>query len=309
MLSVVIPYRNEDMLGFTLHRLRDTIKVEYEAICVDDGSNRYIRIPDPPRNTVQISNPEPIGNCFSRDRGIHLAKYDIVLVIDAHMNFWPNDWSEVMVQHIIDNPTHIGCPYSLQLAPDRMDMEDATGRYRGAHLVVKDVDSSGRRRILPCIWNAHIDEPGPIGCVLGGAYIFRKDWYIERLQSPWKHLRGWGHSEPTLSLINYLMGGENVLLDAEIGHMYRTGGDAPYASRVYNLTFNQLFLANVVVWDEDDILEMIEHMHLSNGADDAAAMLTLERSSYRQYKRYLRDNAPRSWWDYKREWMNPERNY
>ena len=224
------------------------------------------------------------------------------------MNFWDDGWARKMVDYIEANPTHIGCSYSLQLAEGRMEMDKATGIYRGAHLVATDTDSHRRNRVLPCIWNQR-GEVGPIGCVLGGAYVFRRDWYWEALQRPWRHLKGWGHSEPVLSLINWLMGGENVLLDVEIGHMYRTGGNAPYSTRVFHMVYNQLFLVNVGVWDEDDLIEMIQHLALGRTADEQFALMALEKSSYRQYRRYLRDNAPRDWWDYKREWMNPNVKY
>ena len=71
MLSIVIPYRNEAKLGFTCAAIQRTCNVEYELILVDDGSTHTTVIPNPPKSTLELRNPKPVGNCYSRDRGLN----------------------------------------------------------------------------------------------------------------------------------------------------------------------------------------------------------------------------------------------
>lgn len=308
MLSIIIPYRNEDMLPFTIQRIKETCDVKHEIIVVNDGGKTYA-LPD---DVIQLAHAEPVGNCFSRHVGIKAAVYEHCLVLDAHMNFWPDDWATRITEYLTVNPNHIICAKCAQLRPNEMDMEQISGYYWGAHLSFKDIDSVPRRRVLPCKWNRS-HEFGTIGCVLGGAYGFRRDWYLNNLGGPWQYLRGWGSSEPVLSLINYMQGGESVLMDIEIGHMFRTGqyNLVPYRTFVSNIIFNMVWLAEVAVDDKDDLNEMIEHLQLKprSNHDDAVALQTLDRSGYEEYRETLRDTALRSWADYKNEWMNPEKEY
>jgi glycosyltransferase involved in cell wall biosynthesis len=309
MLSVVVPYRNEEMLAFTIQRLHETIRVPYEIITVDDGSDQPVEIPAGVKN---IRLDESTGVDFARHTGIEAARYDTVLIIDAHMNFWDDDWSERLVDYCAGHPTHVGCVVTLGLEPGRLEMEEARGRYVGAHIIPAEiVDDPGlhyvfARRILVDKWNKR-SEPGEVGSVLGGAYFLNRRWYLESLHSPWEELRGWGFSEANISLPNFLMGGKNVCLDIEMGHMFRHA--SPFPTHIHRVLFNELYLAHVVIPDKEERRKLIAQLALPDDEVARAAQSLLDSSIHPWYGRYLVEKGKRTWQEYKDEWMNPDRVY
>jgi len=307
-ISIIIPYRNEDRLAWTVDRIHETCKIRHEIICVDDGSDRPV---DRPALAKHIGHDDPIGNCFSRHKGIMAARYKTVLLLDAHMNFWDDDWAPRLDDWSRANPKDIGCSVSLHLRPDRMEMERAVGKYWAAHIRDMDIDSSRRRRVLPVIWNKCHDTNAEVGSILGGAYVMQRQWYIDGLLGIWLHLLGWGSSESTLSIANYLMGGRNVLLDVEIGHMYRAEHKqaVPYQTITANLIYNMLFLAHVVVWDDDELGQMIQHLSLKRDEKGRCAVKLLDLSPWKTYRLHYQVHGKKTWHDYKQEWMNKDRRY
>jgi glycosyltransferase involved in cell wall biosynthesis len=309
MLSVVVPYRNEDMLSFTVQRLHETIRVPYEIITIDDSSDQPVEIPAGVKN---IRIDEPTGVDFARHTGIDAARYDTVLVIDAHMNFWDDDWSERLIDYNVNHPTHVGCVVTLGLEYGRLEMEKAHGRYFGAHIIPAEiVDESNlhyvfARRVLVDKWNTTC-KPGEIGSVLGGAYFMSRRWYLETLLSPWEELRGWGFSEANISIPNFLMGGSNVCLDIEMGHMFRHS--SPFPTFIHAVLFNELYLAHVVIPDEAERNELIGQLALPDDVVTQGAWELLNKSIHRWYGRYLVEKGERTWEDYKIMWMDPDREY
>jgi len=309
MLSVIVPYRNEEMLGFTVQRLHETIKIPYEIILVDDGSDAPGEIPP---GVTNIRFEKPYGAQFARHKGIEAAQFDTVFIIDAHMNFWDDDWAERLVDYNKSNPTHVGCAITLGLEPGRMEMEKAQGRYMGAHVIPRetrdepDLHYIHARRILVDRWN-HRKGPGEVGCIMGGAYIMSRKWYLETLLSPWAELYSWGYLEGNISIPNYLLGGLNICLDIEVGHMFRPS--SPFQAYIHAILFNELYLAHVVIPDEKERDELIAHLELPDDAITQEAWRLLDRSIHRYYRDYLIENGVRTWEEYKTEWMDPEREY
>ncbi len=309
MLSVVIPHRNETFLGFTVRRLQETVRVPLEIITVDDGSDQPYEIP---RGVRHIRFAKPIGAQFARNTGIEAASFDTVLIIDAHMNFTDDDWAQKLVDYNRANPSHVGCPIMRSLTPERMEMEDARGRYYGAHIIPFDeredeeLHPADRRRILVDKWNKRKGVQ-QVGCVLGGAYFLSRRWYQERLLSPWAELRGWGYLEANISIPNYLLGGENVCLDIEIGHMFRP--QQPFPNNLANVLYNELYLAHVVIPDVAEREALLGRLDLPDDPISREVQCQLDRSVARWYGRYLVENGSRTWEDYKKVWMDPDRIY
>ena len=309
MLSVVIPFRNEDMLSFTVRRLEETVTVPLEILVVDDASDQPVEIPP----GVQLLRfDRPTGAQRARHVGIAQAKHSTVLVIDAHMNFWDQDWAPGFVDYSRSNPKHVGCLTMLPLTREQMLMEKAKGRYFGAHIIPFDENKNlspedpMRRRILVDKWN-RTREPGEVGSVLGGAYFFQRDWYLDGLKGPWEELLGWGFLEANISIPNYLLGGTNVCIETEIGHMFRPS--TPYASDLGRMLFNQLYLAQVVIPDIKERKALLAQLELPDNAVTRRAEAYLKRSIFRWYRRYLLEEGQRTWQQYKEQWMDPDRVY
>ena len=309
MLSIVIPHRNEDMLPFTVQRLQETLTITHEIIVVDDGSDQPSEVP---AGVKAIRFDRPTGAQRARHTGIEAAGFDTVLVIDAHMNLWDKDWASGLVDYSRSHPSHVGCLTMLALEPGRMAMEDAKGKYHGAHLLPFDlfdqpeVHYSIRRRILVDKWNrAH--TTGEVGCVLGGAYFFNRAWYRETLMCPWEELLGYGYLEANISIPNYLLGGKNVCIDVEIGHMFRPA--APYLNDLSRFLFNELYLAHAVIPDDGERDQLIAQLELPDDPLTRRAWANLDRSICRWYCEYLVEQGKRSWEQYKEEWMAPDHRY
>ena len=244
-LSVILTNRNEAMCVFTCKRILESATCPVQVIVVDDGSTRALR--DMPAEVLMIEQPEPIGLAYCRDVGMLAAKHEACLVLDAHMNFHDDDWAPYCRDFAIDNPRALGCAVSVHLDSDpgntpaqQMDMvhrwtvvnqgreKEPRGRskYYGARIELRDPKYF---RPFPCKWNGRYQDliadgtPGTIQTILWGAYVLNRQWYIDGLKRPWELNRGWGTSEQTISIPNWLCGGESMLLPVEIGHQYRTG--------------------------------------------------------------------------------------
>ena len=303
MLTVVIPFRNEDMLDFTIRRIQETADVPVEIITVDDGSDVKIKYPMPDQ---AITLSDPVGNCFARDIGIEAASNDAVFIIDAHMNF-PPGWASWLVDNFnAGSKKRVSCTVCPVLNREDMEMRPGRSKYHGAYLKWTDT-SFGRRRALPNKWGPFV-APCQVGCVLGGAYLLSRDWYMQ-LGRPWKYMRDWGHSEQIISLVNYLVGGENWILDIEIGHMFRTGkfNEVPYRTFLHNIYYNQQVVLDVCVDSKADSKQLSAHIALDieeHGMTQAIAR-QLREVKVAGYAEWVRKTSVRTWEQYKSEWIEP----
>jgi glycosyltransferase involved in cell wall biosynthesis len=301
-LSIIIPTRNEDMLGFTLKRLAETRgKAELETIVIDDGSGQAIPMVQGIGLRI-IRLAQSIGLDYCRDTGIMEAKADTCLILDAHMNFHDGVWAAAVVDYAKSNPNHIACTVSVQLTPEDMEMRANRGRYYGADLISYEWDGN-RHTIFPPKWRKDT-EPGEIQCVLGANYLLSRKRYVETLNRPWHLLFGWGTSEAAISIINWLMGGTNVLLPVEIGHMYRTGQSnrVPYRTQLADIYHNQLWLLHALPLPDKTRVELLGHIQrnpMSQQVEDRINQL-LSRSGPARY----RQAAPwvRSWQEWEERW-------
>ena len=333
-LTVVIPARNEDLMPYTVRRLRDSRQgVPLQIIVIEDGSGRdYGLLPQPSPGCEMdyIRLAGPVGLCFGRDMGIAAAKYETCLVLDAHSNFHDDDrWAEQMIAWSQANPTHLGCAISVQLDCDirntddeKMDMatrklwDEQTGvaymtgrsRYWGARLDLFDICSNGRFTIFPSKWYgvakeaAQAGRPGIIQTILGGAYVLNREWYMEGLGRPWANNLGWGTSEQTISIPNWLLGGESVLLPIEVGHMYRTGKQAtvPYRTHWAHIYYNQMKLAWSLPVPDELLQQLVAWISKNKNFSQAIRGMTMELlgvAEPHKYKAYLA-KAPRTWDEY-----------
>ena len=134
-----------------------------------------------------------------------------------------------------------------------------------------------------------------------------RGWYLDRLQAPWSELKGWGLLESNISLPNYLLGGTNVCLDIEIGHMFRK--NSPFQTDLHNLLFNELYLIHTVVPDQIERELLVAKLALPNDQITRTAWAMLRRSICAWYRQYLFEEGTRTWDDYKTDWMDPCKVY
>jgi glycosyltransferase involved in cell wall biosynthesis len=322
-LSIVIPCRNERLLGFTVSRLHDTVRVPYEVIVVDDGSDQRQHFEG--IDAQLMRNNRPIGVDFARDVGIAAARYEAILTIDGHMNFPDDDWSRRIVDHVHSHPADIGCAACPRLSEDQLELDAVAEVHYGAQLHHREpavqiaVQENGVERkaalqtILPAHWSddnrdraaLQPDEAVEIGCILGAAYTLSRSRYMGELRRPWRHLRGWGSGEQHVSLPNYLLGGRSVLLPISIGHVFRADlASVPYRTDVAYILYNNVRLAHLVMPEAecaDEVGWVLSHWRGTRV--ESVVNQQLASSNWRQYRNHLAA-GPRSWEDYQQQWMD-----
>ena len=134
---------------------------------IDDASDQPVEQPAGPR---YIGFSRPQGSHAAIHSGIEAASNDTIFILDAHMNFWDDDWARRLVDYNRAYPHHVACGICLGLEPDRMAMEAAKGRYYGAYLLLTEAYNHPslhpvlQRRLLADRWNKSA-AVGEIGCI------------------------------------------------------------------------------------------------------------------------------------------------
>lgn len=208
-VTVIIPARVEKYLGWTIDNVKRTAPGA-EIIVIHDGWTDGILKRDDIIRHVPWVTPQGVGQ--SREFGIMAASNDACVLLDAHMDFIPG-WIEAMQDELSKNKKAIICTKSAVLREDRMNINNPEKIQGGAAIMF---DST-----VPFDpdWQPH--KPGEVQCILGGAYMLSRDWYINGLKRPWHNAYGWGSSEQVISLVNWFLGGQNILADCLSGHLYR----------------------------------------------------------------------------------------
>lgn len=213
-LSVIITVRgDEPLINKTIANIMAEVGCPVEVIVVYDGE---------PTMTTELADQVLIhrkvrGVGPSRHKGIEAAKYPVVFLTDAHMNFSKGFGLEVL-KHYDDaeNAKDLTCGVSYGVSDDLM-FDKKQGRY-GCRFVEVSKEPGNEVWVMSGKWADQ--EPGEIGCVYGACYAFKKSWY-KKIGEPLNVLRGWWGDEEYLSLATRLSGGRCVLLDFKAGHLFR----------------------------------------------------------------------------------------
>jgi glycosyltransferase involved in cell wall biosynthesis len=228
--TVVIAERNEPDLDNTVENIKKTQK-HANVFVVNDKSGK--------------------GPGFCRHAGINHVEEDIVIIVDAHMRF-PEGALDKMAEYIAANPTHVACAKCHHNA--EMTFDDSP--YCGARICWKSQERNQYWSISGK-WR-EVSSTGLIGCVMGACYGFNRQRYLEVMGAPWQVFKGWGMDEESLSIINWLCGGENVLLDIEVAHMHRVQSQLPYkltSQQACGVWANRLALLEMLPMSSKDRIE------------------------------------------------------
>lgn len=119
-ISVVIPCRNtERYLAEALRSVRDQSLTPLEVVVVDDGSSdgsAAIAAADP---MVRLDRQPPLGIGAARNRGVELARGEVIAFLDAD-DLWPLDSLMVRMCRLMASPDLDGVygPTEQFLSPD-----------------------------------------------------------------------------------------------------------------------------------------------------------------------------------------------
>lgn len=215
-LSVITTVRgDEPQTARTLHNAASKAGCPVELIVVFDG-----QLPDENLEADQLlAHTTPRGIGPSRHRGIMAAKYEVVLLVDAHMNF-EQDYGQKILHHyrLKKHAKDITCGRCIPAHPDLEPMAGTDG-YTGARFALKSEESGGEKWCLSGKWSEQSVD-NEIGCVFGACYSFRREWY-KKIGEPLNLLAGWFGDEEYLSIASWLAGGRCFLLDYWVSHLFR----------------------------------------------------------------------------------------
>lgn len=246
MPTIVIPYRNEELLPETLTGIRQTAN-DVEIIAVDDCSDYEI---DTRCADRVIRFEQPRGLCQGRHAGIEAASYDEVICLDSHMGFMANEWEETLAKAVRKNPTALINGISVRMNEENRDPLWHWSRCRaevGARFIESQTRSNGQREVMARKWlgTRQFGALYEIPCMLGGVYALNKQYYLDKLAGIWQYHDGWGFSEQLICLAQHFVGNPIYCCGkAPVGHMYRTGKQStvPYQMAMSRVFHNQALL-------------------------------------------------------------------
>lgn len=216
-LSVITTIRgDEPRAEQTLVNMAQKAGCPVEVIAVFDGQM-------PPHEELPcdqlLVHTTPRGIGPSRHRGIKAAKYSVVLLVDAHMDF-EQDYGKIILNHyrLKKHAKDVTCGRCIPALADLTPMSGSEG-YTGARFTLKSEETGGEKWCLSGKW-ADQEVNSEIGCVFGACYAFTKKWYDE-IGEPLNLLNGWFGDEEYLSIASWLAGGRCYLLDYWVSHFFR----------------------------------------------------------------------------------------
>lgn len=193
-IAVVCAWRKgEDDLEATVESAKQAVCAGAKIITVEDTSAQ--------------------GPGRTRHRGIEAATdAEVIVIVDSHMRFKGHALAELAANAAGGG----GVVCALTYHNERCAFDGKP--YAGARIVYRAKD--GRTfTALAGKWGRG-NEPGPCGCVMGGCYAFRRDWYYE-VGQPLSMLPGWGCDEEALSIASWMSGKTPRCIGAEVAHLYR----------------------------------------------------------------------------------------
>ena len=243
-ITIIMPFLNEGNWPYrTIQSIYDTANPDlFEIIAIDDGSKElydFSRFPD----VKYVRNVNRMGVDGCRHYGSTLATTDRLLIIDAHMLFYPNtNWLDKIIDCINREENTAWCFTCVGIGYGNEDIYRPQGKYYGADLKLyteKEKDRPCRQIIEPVWASKKPDIEGEISVILGANYAFSKRWFdhIHGL----KGLKSWGSSEPSMSIKTWLSGGScKINIKVEMAHLFRD--NAPYATNISDLVYNKIYL-------------------------------------------------------------------
>ena len=256
-VSVIIAARDEEFLQNTLLSLTNmVVKSLFEVIIIDDCSSNPVTIDSgffPNVKVLRNKVQRGVGFCF--DRGVSVAKGDIVVLMGSDVIVKDSSWILKVMKYVMDNPDSIGCSVCLSLDPEHLDPNKPANEKKryGANLLpfltTEDIPSdseilkwnSYHIEIFEGQWRKDIpqDNVSEVPCIYGAFYFTTKQWYDAIHGWDFSHMR-WGGLEPWISIKNWLYGGMcHVVHDLETGHIFeKSERMKPYKKTMENLAKN-----------------------------------------------------------------------
>ncbi len=252
-LTVVIPFLNEGAeIINTVRSIRETAKNRVDILVINDHSTdaypyeQYLS----QFNVRYIHNRIRLGAALSKEKGVRNCHTKYFLLLDAHMRFFQEDWDNILVSLLNNNPNRILCCQTIPLhvVNGEVVINENYTHCHGAYL------SFDEKEYNPGIhWSAHdkVENHGldddRIPAVLGAGYS-SSCFYWEKIGGL-VGLRHYGCEEAFISIKSWMEGGGCYLINnISIGHLYRV--NSPFEIRQAEYVYNYLFILNSIFPEE-----------------------------------------------------------
>jgi glycosyltransferase involved in cell wall biosynthesis len=262
-LTIVIPFLNEgENVWRTVASIRATESKHSHIILINDGSNDgydYGKVAEL-FDCALVVHEDRHGVAACRDEGVSMAATKCVMLLDAHCEFYKNNWDDQILLVLSENfKCILGFQTSILWESYDNKAKDHSNTF-GARLAV-DGD-----HIMQVTWSYKDPDPGSnlveIACVLGGAYAINRDYYM-RLHGL-QGLHRYGLDEELLSLKVHASGGKCLLLkDVVIGHVYRS--HAPYTLDNESIVHNLILVLSLFL-EGKTLQKMLDRLHDKYGS-------------------------------------------
>jgi glycosyltransferase involved in cell wall biosynthesis len=236
----------------TLDSLFVNLDDEINIIVINDASddkyNYDNKIPKY-KNINYIKNRKRLGVAKSREIGVSFCETPYFLFLDAHMRFYNNSWSQIIIKELEKDDRCILCAQTRFLKnKGGIIEEDLTqGISFGAYLNLHDP-----LHFFELLWlmkqppSAKDELIIDIPCIIGAGYACSTR-YWHHIKGLWG-LKSYGLDEAYLSIKIWLEGGRcRLLKNVEIGHIYRK--NAPYSIENVSQIYNKILLLYLLTPD------------------------------------------------------------
>ena len=233
-VSFVIVARDEPpaLLEMTVQGLlRTSADYAREIVVVDDGSFAPVFLDENPELRV-VRNAAPIGTAKARRYGIAITHGDVLVTLDAHMQFAP-DWLAKMLPHVDSGAL---------LCASWWDYELTHPLCWGADFLWCGERNYAAGKSPGLAFQHRTQYPGvgsvEVPMLIGACYMMLRESYT-RLGGFSPFFRTWGKLEQDLSLRAWLIGaGVRCVTSAHVGHFTRRRH--PYPVGWADIEFNQV---------------------------------------------------------------------
>lgn len=249
-LSICIGVLDEtDELLKTIQSIRDTSGDKCEIVIVDDGS--VIPVHQSLKghsNQIRLHRTTGhTGSGAAKHLAVEIAKYDSVLILDAHMRFLTG-WYEMAIDRI-EEPDTAWNPCCLGLEEGFMDPAHPRGIYFGAKL---HFHNNGE--VFEAKWESEKEDiEYDVPCLMGGAYFFPRSLFLNL--GGFSGLQKWGVEEQFISLKMWLAGHRiRMAKEIKIGHKFRSAkSPAPYTVAVPFVIANKMLAMRTIMGRESAV--------------------------------------------------------
>lgn len=292
-MTVIIPFLNEGTeVEETIKSIKSHTTIPFDIVMINDASTDeydYEKVAKT-NNCVYCKHKTRVGVASSRDEGVLLAQTKYVLMLDAHMRVYQDDWLEKMLKHLdsISNDLLCAATISLDLEGNRSSNNIAYGAY-------------WEFSTMGLYWNVKTKTPEKnikrieVPCLLGASYACRREYWLKL--KGLEGLASYGLDEQMMCLKNWIMGGNSyVALDIEFGHKFRNISEVPYSANNADYLKNILLISELFYSPEYqlDLYSYFEEIYGEEFLNRQIAAIEVNKARIISSKLYFKENAVRT---------------